>query len=177
VVPDSGTFPHIGQWRSEQMPHWERGIGMTPESVVTVLTALLGKTGPYVAEVPEAFTAVRLLDPSPPMIRSPWIEADLAICPRWRVTLDRPVTLRGAASGQVVRTQTVYVTRDKGGCEGAPLVQLPVPSQPATVPFMYVVSEPVRPGSRVVGPPAPEFHWTALRVLEPLWFEEARLEP
>jgi hypothetical protein len=177
LVPDSGTFPHIGQWRSEQMRDWERGIGMTPESAVTALAALLGKTGAHIAEVPEAFTAVRLLDPSPPVIRSPRIVGDLAICPRWRLTLDRPVTLRGTSSGQVVRTQTVYVTRSKGGCEGAPMMQIPVPSQPATVPFMYVVTEPVRPGSRVARPRDPKIRWTALRVVEPLWFEEARLEP
>lgn len=175
LVPDSGTIPHLGRWPSKFMRDWERGIGMTPESAVMVVTALLGKTGARVAEVPEAFTVVRRLDPSPPMIRSPRIGGDLALCPRWRLTLDRPVTLRATPSGRVARTQTVYVTRSKGGCEGAPLVQVPAPPQSATVPFMYVVQS-VRPGNRIIGLPDPELRWTVLRVLEPLWFEEARLE-
>lgn len=104
------------------------------------------------------------------------MDGDLALCPRWRLTLDRPVTLRGSSSGQVVRTRTVYVTRGKGGCEGAPLMQVPVPSQPDSVPFVYNASPPVRPGSRVIRPPDPELHWTVLRVLEPVWFEQAHLE-
>lgn len=175
LVPDSGTFPHIGPWPMKFMRDWERGVGITPESAVVVVMGLLEKTGAHVAEVPEAYTAVRLLDPESPMIRSPRIVGHLALCPRWRLTLDRPLTLRGNASGHVIRTQTVYVTR-KAGCEGAPLVQVPAPTQPATVPFMYVVSQPLQPGSHVVKPPDPELRWTTLRAVEPLWFEEARLE-
>jgi hypothetical protein len=176
LVPDSGTFPHIGQWRAGEIGDWERGIGMTPETAVAVATALLGKTGARIAEVPDAFIIVRLLEPAPPLFRSPRVVADLAFCPRWRLTLDRPVALRGKASGHVVRTQTVYVTRDAGGCRGTPLLQIPTPAQPATVPFMYNASRPPL-ASRHVGPPAAEFRWTELRVLEPLWFEEARLGP
>jgi len=176
LVPDSGTFPHIGQWRASEIGDWERGIGMTPETAVAVATALLGKTGARIAEVPEAFTIVRLLEPTPPLVRSPQVVADLAICPRWRLTLDRPVSLRGTVSGHVVRTQTVYVTRGAGGCRGAPLLQVPTPTQPATVPLMYNASRPPL-ASRHVGPQAAEFRWTELRALEPLWFEEARLSP
>lgn len=175
LVPDSGTFPHIGQSRSEHMRGWERGIGLTPESAVTVVMALLGTTGVHVAEVPEAFMTVRVLEPSPPVVRSLRIVGDQANCPRWRLTLDRPVSVRGTASGQVVRARTVYVARSKGGCAGAPLVQVPLPAQPATVPFMYVVNT-LRPGRHDVRPPDPELRWTTLRVVEPLWFEEARLE-
>jgi hypothetical protein len=174
LVPDSGTFPHIGQWSSEQLREWDHGIGLTPESAVAAAMARLAPAGVHVAEVPEAFTAARLLDPSPPYIPSPRVVGDLAICPRWRLTLDRPVTLRGTASAQVVRTDTVYVTRSNGGCWGAPLLQVPKPSQPETVPFQFLVAQPVPPRSRV-RPPAPELRWTTLRVLEPLWFEEARL--
>jgi hypothetical protein len=177
LVPDSGTFPHIGQWSAKQLRDWERGIGMTPETAVAVTTAALGTTGTRVAEVPEAFTMVRLLDPQPPLIRAPRIFGDLAICPRWQLTLDRPVTLRGMTSGQVVHTQVVYVTRSKGGCGGAPVLQIPTPAQPTTVPFLYDVSRPPPPGSRPAGPPASDFRWMTLRVLEPLWFEEARLGP
>ena len=176
LVPDSGTFPHIGQWRASEIGDWERGIGMTPETAVAVATALLGKTGARIVEVPEAFTILRLLEPEPPLIRSPRVVADVAICPRWRLTLDRPVPLRGTASGHVVRTQTVFVTRGAGGCRGAPLLQVPTPTQPATVPFMYNASRP-SPAGRYVGPRPAEFRWTELRVLEPLWFEEARLGP
>src|SRR5262245_60960007 len=130
---------------------------MTPETAVAVATALLPKTGACVAEVPDAFPIVHLLDPAPPLIRSPRIFADLAICPRWRLTLDRVVALRGMASGQVVRVQTVYVTRGTHGCSGAPQLQIPTPTQPATVPFVYDASRPPPPGSRYVGPRAAEF--------------------
>src|SRR5262245_15437147 len=143
LVPDSGTFPHIGQWRASEIGDWERGIGITPESAVAVAAAaLFAKTGARIAEVPEAFTIVRLLEAAPPLVPFPRIVAALAICPRWRLTLDRPVPLRGATSGQVVRTQRVYVTRGAGGCRGAPLLQVPTPKQPATVPFMYNAGRP-----------------------------------
>ena len=71
LVPDSGTFPHIGQWRASQIGDWESGIGMTPETAVAVAAALLRKTGARVSEVPEAFTMVRLLGAQPPVVRSP----------------------------------------------------------------------------------------------------------
>lgn len=177
LVPDSGSFPHIGQWTSKQMSDWERGIGMTPETAVTAAAAFLEKTGARVAEVPEAFTMIRLLPPAPPEIRAPRIFADVAVCPRWRLTLDRPLTLRGTVSGQVVHTHTVFITRSDGGCRGAPVLQIPKPAQPTTVPFAYDASRPPPRGNRHVGPRTPEFRWTTLRVVEPLWFEEARLEP
>jgi hypothetical protein len=173
LVPDSGTFPHITPWHAEFVHDWERGIGMTPETAVAVVTAVLEKSGAHAAEVPEAFTSVRLLDPSPPMVRSPRVFGDLAICPRWRLTLDRRVTVRGSSSGRVVRTRTLYVTRSGSACYGVPLVQLPALAQPATVPFMYV--QPVWPPRRMARPPDPELRWTTLRAIEPLWFEEARL--
>lgn len=149
---------------------------MTPETAVAVAAALLRKTGARIAEVPEAFTIVRLLEPAPPLVLSRRVVGDVAICPRWRLTLDRPVPLRGTASGQVVRTQTVYVTRGEGGCRGAPLLQVPTPTQPATVPFMYDASRPSL-GSGYIASRTAEFRWTELRVLEPLWFEEARVSP
>ena len=66
LVPDSGTFPHIGQWSAKQIDDWERGIGLTPESAVTVVSALLEKTGARVAEsrAPEfRWTTLRVLEP------------------------------------------------------------------------------------------------------------------
>jgi len=146
---------------------------MTPETAVTVAVAMLERTGARVAEVPEAFVMVRQIDASPPANPSTQIVADLAICPRWRLTLDRPVTLRGANTGQVVRTQTVYVTRSESGCHGKPVLQIPKPSQPETIPFMYNANQP-RPGSRIVGPNNADFRWIALRVIEPIWFQSAR---
>ena len=172
LVPDSGTFPHIGQWPAAHMEEWERGIGMSPETAIATANALLRTTGVHVAEVPEAFTMVRMLEP--PAVGPPRIFGDLAICPRWRLTLDRPVVLRGAGSGQEVRTQTVWVTRSLNGCQGVPLLQIPKSLQPSTVPFLYDASRPPPPGRRLTGPPARDFRWTALRVVEPIWFEEAR---
>ena len=173
----TGPFPHIGFIPSSQMGGWESGIGMPPEAAVTEVTSLLQKTGAHVAEVPEAFAIARLLDPSPPEIRSPRIFGGSATCPRWRLTLDRPVSLRGAVSGQIVKTRTVYVTRREDGCRGTPQVQIPKPAQPDTVPFMWIVNPTLPPGSRITSPPPPDLRWMMLRVLEPLWFEEARLEP
>ena len=60
--------------------------------------------------------------------------AQSPVCPRWRLVLDRPVALRGVASGQTVRTTTVYVARGKTGCGGAATLQIPRPVQPATLP-------------------------------------------
>lgn len=177
LVPDSGTFPHISYLRPREMRELEDGIGMTPETAVAVAVGLLGKTGARVAEVPEAFTIVRLLDAAPPSIPSRRVFADLAVCPRWRLILNRPVMLRGIASGQVLRTQTVYVTRGTGSCRGAPQLQIPMRTQPATVPFMYNASLPPGAASRYLGPPAADFRRVELRVLAPIWFEEARLVP
>jgi hypothetical protein len=179
LVPDSGTFPHIAQSRAKEMGDWERGIGMTPETAVGTIAELLRTTGARVAEVPEAFMMVRRFPPSPPLIRHPRILGGLADCPRWRLTLDRPVSLRGATTGRVVRTQTVYVTRARSGCRGAPVMQIPTPAQPTTVPYMYDANanRPLPRNSRDLLRRRPDFRWTELRVLEPLWFEEARLEP
>jgi hypothetical protein len=177
LAPDSASFPHLGEWPAKFMRDWEHGIGMTPERAVSVAAARLGRTGARVTEVPEAFTMVRRLPPQPPGMPSARIVADLAICPRWRLTLDRPVTLRGTTSGQVVRTEVVYVSRRTDGCHGDPVLQIPLPTQPATIPFVYYISHRPPPGTRIVAPPPPDDHWTTLRVVEPLWFEEARLRP
>lgn len=174
LVPDSGTIPHIGEWPLMFMRDWERGIGMTPETAVAAAIALLGKTAARVAEVPEAFMIVKVVDPSPPMIRMPRIVGHLAMCPRWRLTVDRPVTMRGIGSRQLVRTRTVYVTRKQDGCLGAPIVEIAMPVQATTVPFMYAVMPQL--GTRVPRPYDLELRWTTLRVVEPLLFEEARLE-
>src|SRR5438309_9764483 len=75
-------------------------------------------TGARVAEVPEAFPTMLALDhgvivrdqPST-LNASQGVFAQAEECPRWRLTLDRPVTLRGKASGRIVRTETLYVAR------------------------------------------------------------------
>jgi len=174
LVPDSGTFPHITHSPYKQKTNPERGLGMTPETAVAVVARLLGNTGARTADVPEAFEMVRLLDPQPPLAEWRRIFGDEAICPRWRVTLDRPVKLRGATSGRVVRTTTVYVTRSSSGCRGEPVLQIPTAAQPVTVPFLYYISAPL--GKHFLGPRAPEVRWTTLRVLQPIWFEQARLD-
>lgn len=183
LVPDSGTFPYIGFLSERMLPGWERGIGTTPETAVAVAVARLRGTGARVTEVPEAFTNVMLLDPAPPVADSSRITAHIAICPRWRLRLDRSVVLRGAASNQVVRTRTVYVTRGKGGCTGSPMLQIPTPQQPTMVPFMYLAqlrlprSIAMPPtGDGPAGLPDLKPQWTTLRVSEPIWFEEARPE-
>jgi len=182
LVPASHTFPHIGFWKSRDFPNWERGIVMTPETAVAVAAALLRGTGARVAEVPEAFTMViprRLLAHMAHI--GPSTFAWTAMCARWRLTLDRPVMLRGTTTRQMIRTRTVYVSRGESGCYGAPELQVPEPSQPTTVPFIYWV-RPAIPDSglppvngRPVRLPNPEFRSTTLRVLEPIWFEPARL--
>lgn len=177
LVPDSATFPHISQWSSTVMSDWERGIGMTPETAVAVVAEFLGKTGARIAEVPEAFMKVRLLDPSPPAFARSRIVGEVAVCPRWRITLDQPVALRGSSSGRVVRTLTVYVNRrGKGDCDGDPVLEIPKREQPTTIPFVYFTSWPPQGAVRVTSPPTGETTWTTLRVVEPLWFEEARLD-
>lgn len=175
LVPDSGTWPHIAYLPTSQIRDLERGIGITPETAVAVAHVALGKTGARVAEVPEAFMKVRQLDPSPGMPR-PRVVGEIATCPRWRLTLDRPVTLHGASSGQSVSTSTVYVgSNGRGDCEGDPVLQIPQPGQPSIIPFMYIAGMP-KPNTRIMRMPAPDVRWTSLRVLEPLWFEEARVE-
>ena len=171
LVPAAGTFPHIGQWPWRYFPDWERGIGMTPETAVDVAVTWLRGTGARVAEVPEAFTIIMPLNSwrRPKGDSTPF--APTAQCARWRLTLDRPVLLRGTSSHQVIRTRTVYAVRGEGGCRGNLILEIPKPSQPATVPFMYMV--PALPGH----PPLtrdPELRWTTLRVVEPIWFEPAR---
>jgi hypothetical protein len=182
MVHGPRSFPHIGLWNSRFFPDWERGIGMTPETAVAVAAAIFESTGARVAEVPEAFTMIMPPYTVPGITHlSPSTYAWTSLCVRWRLTLDRPVTLRGAKTGQTIRSHTVYVVRGESGCYGVPELQIPKPSQPTTVPFMYTVG-PVIPDSglppvngRPVQLPPPEFRWTTLRVLEPIWFEPARL--
>jgi hypothetical protein len=190
LVPDSGTFPHIGDtgpW--QKLDDLERGIAMTPETAVAVATSLLATTTTHarVAEVPKAFTAILALDrgvimriqPSS-LTGSQSVFAQAPECPRWRLTLDRTVTLRGNASGRIVRTQTVYVIRGPTGCGGDPRLQIPRPAQPPTVPVHYIVwqhRKPPMPGTRYAGPPPIGLRIAILDVLEPIWFEDARVEP
>jgi hypothetical protein len=179
---------------------WERGVALTPEAAVAVATTAIAGAGARVAEVPEAFALVIPPDrlPQPPIV--PQSMPQTPACPRWRLTLDRPVTLRGAGSGQRVRTRTVYVARGDFGCSGAATLQIPRPDQPTTLPFLYdaralapaATSAPApsfvapafptpappppapAPGTHRATPPPVEDRWTALRVTEPVWFEEAR---
>lgn len=176
--PDS--YGRIVGLDAKYFPDWERGVGMTPETAVALAAAKLAGTGARVSEVPEAFTIVMAF---PPPVRSSLSNSapQTPTCSRWRLALDRTVTLRGMATGQLVRTRTVYVMRGKHGCDGTPTLQIPLPSQPTTLPFWYGV----RPGwprnwvlppvnGRPQRPPDPEMRTTALRVTEPVWFEEAR---
>lgn len=183
LVNPPDTFGRIGGWDARLFPDWERGIGMTPETAVAVAAAQLAGTGARVTEVPEAFMLVvpsrkAVLDAS-----SPQTSVQTQTCPRWRLTLDRAVTLRGMRSGQVVRTRTVYVARGATGCAGALTLQIPRPAQPATLPFSYGVRPDESRHSAVPprrGHPArlqlPEMRSTALKVTEPIWYEAARLQ-
>ena len=184
LVPAPRTFPRIYFWRWQYFPDWERGIGMTPETAVAVAVAWLRGTGARVAEVPEAFTIIIAPDVTDRLAHSHSTQTFgiTPNCPRWRLTLDRPVTLRGAVSGQIVHTRTVYVTRGDSGCRGAPVLEIPKPSQPTTVPFEYPVVSPLPHDSgtppqiaRATRPPDPKYRWTMLHVIEPIWFEAARL--
>lgn len=179
VFPDR-TFPHINGLNARYFPNWERGIGMTPESAVAEAVARLAGTGARVSEVPEAFMLVVPHEPTHAMIDQTWIQSQL--CPRWRLTLDRAVPLRGMASGQLVRTRTVYIVAGATACGGAATLQIPRPKQPATLPFGYGVrpassrdtDQPSR-GGRPAAPRPLEMRSTALRVTQPIWFEEARV--
>jgi hypothetical protein len=174
------VFPRITGLPASHFTDWERGIGMTPESAVAVAAAQLAGTGARVAEVPDAFTLV-LPPPSHPkraMADQPFIQTHA--CSRWRLTLDRPVVLRGLTSGHVSRTRFVYVVAGAYGCGGVPIMQIPRPAQPRTLTFFsYVVRDPVvqSRGDRPAEPSPPEIRSIALRVTEPIWFEEARLRP
>jgi hypothetical protein len=144
--------------------------------------AQLAGTGARITEVPEAFMLV--VPPRVPELRArlPQPNIQTHLCPRWRLTLDRAVTLRGMTSGQLVRTRTVYAARGDIGCAGAPTLQIPRPAQPTKLPFSYGV-RPAMPRDSVVPArggrpgllPPPEMHSTALRVTQPVWYEAARL--
>jgi hypothetical protein len=179
------VFPRNERWHVSPIPRqlthgWERGIALLPETAVRVAAAQLSGTGARVAEVPVAYRIVlspRGLYPGsmaqPPFDQGPE-------CPRWRLTLDRVVTLRGVTSGQIVDIRTVYVARAGGGCGGVPLLQIPQPTQPATLASWYGVAdgtsnpEPLR-GACLADPPPSGARCTELLVTEPVWFEEARL--
>jgi hypothetical protein len=182
LVYPRDDYGHVGRGDVKQFRDWERGIALSPETAVAVAAARLAGTGAHVTEVPEAFKVVA------PQLRPPGhgtehrSASQTHSCPRWRLTLDRAVTLLGTASDQVVRTRTVYVARGDNGCVGPSTLQIPRPVQPATLPFMYGV-QPGLPRNFVLPPvdgrparvPFPEIRWTALRVTEPVWFEEGRL--
>jgi hypothetical protein len=169
VFPDS-TFPRITGWDARYFPDWERGIGISPESAVAVAVAWLAGTGARVSEIPEAFMLV--LPHELPRATTDPTMVQTHLCPRWRLTLDRPVSLRGMTSGQLVRTRTVFILAGETGCGGAATLQIPRPTQPATLPFQYGVR--LVTSNRSGEPAPPEMRSTALRVTEPIWFEEAR---
>ena len=159
----------------------ERGIGLMPETAVAVAAATLAGTGARVSEVPGAFQVV--LPPDRPSHRMAADQANTQsqTCMRWRLVLDRPVTLHGVASGQVLRTTTVWVARGDNGCAGAPTLQIPRSAQPTSLPLRYGV-RPGFPRDTVLAPrdghpvefPLPQMRSIALHVMEPVWFEEAR---
>ena len=159
----------------------ERGIGLMPETAVAVAAATLAGTSARVSEVPDAFQVV--LPPDRWSHRMPVYQSNTQgqACMRWRLVLDRPVTLHGVASGQVLRTGTVWVARGDNGCAGAPTLQIPRSVQPTTLPFGYGV-RPGFPRDTVLAPrngrpvafPPPQLRSVALHVTEPVWFEEAR---
>ena len=164
---------------------WPGGISLLPESAVTVAATRLAGTGALVSEPPQAFMVVIPPDRVPHRMPRRTL-FDQAItqghaCPRWRLVLDRPVTLRGVSSGQVVRTSIVYAARGDNGCVGKPTLQIPRSVQPTTLPFSYGV-RPGFPRDTVLAPrnghpvdfPPPQMRSIALRVTAPVWFEEAR---
>jgi hypothetical protein len=167
VFPGPGHPPHIGFFFPDKFPTWERGVGLTPEAAVLVATEQLTPSGARVAEVPDAFAVVPSLSglPHDSLFQS-MIQPQSSA--RWRLTLDRPVRLRGVSSGQVVTTRTVYVARGTSGTDEVVSVQIPRPAQPHTILFHYIVPT----GIHV---PGAENRLTAIRVIEPLWFEPARL--
>jgi hypothetical protein len=180
LVPAPGTFPHIGFWSSRFFPDWERGIGITPETAVDVGEAQLRGTGARVAEVPEAFAMILPPDAWRHAPSDSQAFAPTAQCSRWRLTLDRAVTLRGLVTHRVVRTSTVYVTRGENGCHGAPVLEIPKLSQPPTLPLMYMVPyqgrDTLAPRQRRRPSELRGFNpgWTTVRPVEPIWFEPAR---
>ncbi|MFN2567545.1 MAG: hypothetical protein ABR499_21325 [Gemmatimonadaceae bacterium] len=178
------VFPRNGRWHVSPIPRqlthgWERGIALLPEAAVMAAAAQLSGTGARVAEVPVAYQIV--LSPRELGVGSvaqrPYSQTPA--CPRWRLTLDRVVTLRGVTSGRIVDTRTVYVARAGSGCSGVPLLQIPQPRQPPTLASWYGVAdgppnpEPLR-GACLTVPPPSDTRCTELRVREPVWFEEAR---
>jgi hypothetical protein len=181
LVTPPRSFPHIGSWSSRIFRDWEHGIGMTPETAVNVAMARLRGTGARVAEVPEAFT---LIVPPNAWQRAPGDSqafTQTAECSRWRLTLDRAVALRGLVTGRIVHTSTVYVTRGDDGCHGIPALEIPKPSQPTSVPVMYMIPHPGGPDSllprqrrRPSQLPGFDPSWTRVRVVEPIMFEPAR---
>jgi hypothetical protein len=184
VYPDSGAvhIDAVDPWWP--FKDWDKGIALSPEEAVAVAATRLEPSMARVSEVPEAFTVVvppggRRGPPGSPVFHQSMSQPHA--CPRWRLTLDRVVTLRGLASGQVVTTRTVYVARGDNGCGGTPTLQIPRPTQPVTLPFSFGVrrgSITIRSPQRGLRPsdlPPIEFRVVALRVIEPVWFEEARL--
>lgn len=109
---DLETAPHIGRDARFSSADWERGIKPTPETAVATVAAVLGPTGARVAEVPAAFAGGEKFGPEdvfehPGPKRTLFIQlVAQPLSRRWRLTLDRAVTLHGTASRQVVRTRT-----------------------------------------------------------------------
>jgi hypothetical protein len=179
------VYPRDGYGHIVSMPGrfrgWEQGIALTPETAVAIAARELAGTGARVAQIPEAFKLVLPPSATPRDSTMDQSMSQPGACPRWRLTLDRDVTLRGTVSRQVVRTRTVYVARGDNGCEGAPTLQIPRSTQPTTLPFWYGMRPPVpHPVVPRQGPlPADlsplETRRAALRVIQPIWFERARL--
>jgi hypothetical protein len=179
------VFPRNERWHvspiTGRLTHgWERGIALLPEAAVRAAAVQLSGTGARVAEVPVAY---RIALPSRELKAGSMPQRAFGqgpACPRWRLVLDRVVTLRGVTSGRIVDTRTVYVARADKGCGGVPLLQIPQPTQPPTLASWYRVEDrtpnraPLR-GACLAVPPPSDTRCTELRVTEPVWFEEARL--
>ena len=160
---------------------WDRGIALSPETAGAVASATLKGTGARVNDVPEAFHVVLSSrdGESPDSIFQSATQPPA--CLRWRLTLDRPVLLRGRASGQIARTNTVYVARGPWGCDRTATMQIPRPLQPRTIHFLYdlwrhkVGSKDPRPEHGGNLSSLFKMRSTIVPVREPLWFEPAEL--
>jgi hypothetical protein len=115
-------------WMNGSPPGFEEGLPLSPEQAVKYAVTVMGRR---VAQVPDGWIW-HALNPN----YAPWVRS-VAICARWRLTLDGATRLRGDSTGTIYDATEVYVHRAPVCGTGPIRLELPLATQPLQWPVEF----------------------------------------